>query len=42
MAEPHIDLNEEIPQRYESYSNVKDQKFNTLDEPVLDTIVTFS
>lgn len=36
----HITLNEEIPPpKYSSYSNIKSGELNTLQEPVLDTIV---
>jgi hypothetical protein len=35
-------LNEELPKKYESYSSSIPSKGDTLDEPVLDTIVTHS
>lgn len=36
----HINMNEEIsPQKYESYSSNKTGELNTLEEPVLETIV---
>ncbi len=38
MDEP-VTLNEEIERKYESYSNSTASTVNTLDEPVLDTIV---
>lgn len=38
-ADPVI-LNEELPKKYESYSSSVAPKTDTLDEPVIDTIVT--
>jgi hypothetical protein len=34
-----MELNEEIPPKYESYSNMQQSYGNTLDEPVKETIV---
>lgn len=41
MNDQPVVLNEEIPQKYESYSSNKNTTSNssTLDEPVIDTIV---
>lgn len=41
MDQPVV-LNEELPKKYESYSGKPDNKVNTLDEPVIQTIVTHS
>lgn len=38
MDQPVV-LNEELPKKYESYSSSASTKANTLDEPVIDTIV---
>ena len=38
MDQPVV-LNEELPKKYESYSSSASAKANTLDEPVIDTIV---
>ena len=38
MDQPVV-LNEEIPKKYESYSSSVSKETNTLDEPVIDTIV---
>lgn len=41
MSEP-IKLNEEISTKYESYSSASNSReLNTLDEPVIDTIVNY-
>lgn len=38
--EPHLTLNEELPQqKYESYSSYAAARSDTLDEPIIDTVV---
>jgi hypothetical protein len=39
--EPHVELNEELPptKKYESYSMSVNNSGDTLDEPVIDTVV---
>lgn len=38
--DPHVVLNEELPQqKYESYSSYAVARSDTLDEPIIDTVV---
>lgn len=38
--DPHLELNEELPpQKYESYSAPSNNLTDTLDEPIIDTMV---
>ena len=40
MDQPVV-LNEELPKQYESYSSSSGKNKNTLDEPIIDTIVLY-
>lgn len=41
--DPHVVLNEELPQqKYESYSSYAVARSDTLDEPIIETVVLHS
>jgi hypothetical protein len=40
--DPHIGLSEELPQqKYESYSSYAANRTDTLDEPIIETVVLY-